>query len=270
MRNTSRRNRRRKSRAVRIITSISKKEFLVLLSALIILTIVFVIKISVQSSGAPKEGTEYTISTEDTTVLAGVSEAIYENLNTEENNEVAYGDPNNYIYPYNLMSADWGSEIYEAGFKYYEIPEEYKRYGGCFPEVVQAYLFSICEQYGVDYYIAVALIEKESSYRYDNVGDHGNSIGYMQIYQKWHTERMYELGITDLYNPYSNMMIGVDTLAEINNKYLESSGLNCVLMVYNMGEAGAKKLWKKGIYSSEYSRGIINRANEIKQELQEN
>ena len=31
----------------------------------------------------------------------------------------------NYTYPYNTMSADWGSEVYEDGFRYYEIPQEY-------------------------------------------------------------------------------------------------------------------------------------------------
>lgn len=29
----------------------------------------------------------------------------------------------NYTYPYNTMSADWGSEVYEDGFRYYEIQQ---------------------------------------------------------------------------------------------------------------------------------------------------
>lgn len=95
----------------------------------------------------------------------------------------------NYTYPYNTMSADWGSEVYEDGFSYYEIPQEYKDAGGCFPEIVQVYLWCECKEYGVDYYMVLALIERESGYHWDKVGDNGNSKGYMQIYEKWHIEQ---------------------------------------------------------------------------------
>lgn len=205
--------------------------------------------------------------------IAGVTEVIHGNLINEEPEPTveveAYGDPNNYIYPYNLMSADWGSELYESGFKYYEIPEKYVKEGGCFPEVVQAYLWCICEEYDVDYYMVVALIEKESRYKYSALGDNGNSKGYMQIYEKWHKERMEDLGVNDLFNPYHNLLVGVDTLAEIQSKYLESSGANCCLMVYNMGESTAKSNWKAGYYSTAYSRYILQRAEQIKQEIQD-
>ena len=173
----------------------------------------------------------------------------------------------NYTYPYNTMSADWGSEVYEDGFRYYEIQQEYKDAGGCFPEIVQVYLWCECKEYGVDYYTVLALIERESGYHWDKVGDNGNSKGYMQIYEKWHTERMEAEGVTDLFNPYQNIRVGLNCLREIQDKYLASSGENCVLMVYNMGESGAKKLWAKDIYSSAYSREVISRAQELRQEL---
>lgn len=165
------------------------------------------------------------------------------------------------------MSADWGSEVYEDGFRYYEIPQEYKDAGGCFPEIVQVYLWCECKEYGVDYYTVLALIERESGYHWDKVGDNGNSKGYMQIYEKWHTERMEAEGVTDLFNPYQNIRVGLNCLREIQDKYLASSGENCVLMVYNMGESTAKKLWAKDIYSSAYSREVIARAQELRQEL---
>lgn len=173
----------------------------------------------------------------------------------------------NYTYPYNTMSADWGSEVYEDGFRYYEIPQEYKDAGGCFPEIVQVYLWCECKEYGVDYYTVLAIIERESGYHWDKVGDNGNSKGYMQIYEKWHIERMEAEGVTDLFNPYQNIRVGLNCLREIQDKYLASSGENCVLMVYNMGESTAKKLWAKDIYSSAYSREVIARAQELRQEL---
>lgn len=187
-----------------------------------------------------------------------------------EEQEVKQEHDLNYVYPYNTMSADWGAEVYEEGFKYYEIPQEYKDAGGAFPEVVQVYLWCECKEYGVDYYTVLALIEIESGYKWDKTGDNGNSKGYMQIYEKWHTERMDAEGVTDLYNPYQNIRVGLNYLREIQDKYLSSSGENCVLMVYNMGESTAKKLWKDKIYSSEYSRSVLKRTQELRQELQEN
>ena len=175
-----------------------------------------------------------------------------------------YGDPDNDIYPFNTMSKDWGSEVYEEGYRYFQIPDEYKRSGGCFPEVVQVYLWSLCQQKGIDYYMVVAMIEHESGYRWDCTGDHGNSKGYMQIYEKWHRERMAEEGCVDLYEPYGNLRVGLNFLEEIWSQYYESSGANCCLMVYNMGAQTARSNWAQGVYSTSYSRGILARAEEIK------
>ena len=89
-------------------------------------------------------------------------------------------DPNNSVSPYSMMSTDWGTEVYAQGFKYYEIPASYKMAGGMFPEVAQIYLWCICREAGVDYYMALALIERESGYKYDATGDSGRSKGLMQ------------------------------------------------------------------------------------------
>ena len=180
-----------------------------------------------------------------------------------------YGDPNNEVYPYSMMSADWGAEVYEQGWRYYEIPSSYKMAGGMFPEVAQVYLWCICKDAGVDYYMVLALIERESGYKWDATGDSGNSKGLMQIQERWHTERMEALGVDDLYNPYSNMRVGVNYIKEIQDRYLASSGAHCVLMVYNMGASGANNLWAEGIYSTAYTKQILQRAQEIKQEIQD-
>lgn len=179
-----------------------------------------------------------------------------------------YSDPNNYVYPYSTMSSDWGTDLYESGFMYYQIPQEYIDEGGCFPEVVQAYLWCLCEEKEINYYVVVALIERESRYQWDASGDNGNSKGYMQIYEKWHRERMEQENVTDLYNPYGNIRVGLNFLQE-----LTGGGVNAdyhyVLMSYNMGESKAKQFYKNGVYSTDYSTGILQRAQEIQQELQE-
>jgi hypothetical protein len=199
------------------------------------------------------------------TVPSESSEAMGESKDTSKVQEFN-GDPNNSVYPFNTMSADWGAELYESGFNYYSIPEEYEKHGGCFPEVVQAYLWYLCEDRNIDYYIVVALIERESNYKYNASGDNGNSVGYMQIYEKWHKERMEAEGVTDLYNPYENIRVGLNFLEELFLKYEDPAK---VLMAYNMGESGAKKLWDKGVFETDYSNRILTRSQEIKQDIQD-
>lgn len=65
----------------------------------------------------------------------------------------------------------------------------------------------------------VALIEKESGYKFDKVGDDGHSIGYMQIYEECHRDRMERLNVTDLTNPYQNVLVGIDYLSELIERY---------------------------------------------------
>lgn len=214
----------------------------------------------VATSNPYKENAVYELKAEE---VASVS------TSTPEPIQLVYDDPDNYIYPYNTMSADWGGEIYEEGFKVYKIPEEYAREGGCFPEVVQVYLWSLCKEREIDYCTVVALIERESGYKYDAAGDGGKSKGYMQIGERWHKERMAEEGVEDLYNPYGNIRVGLNFLQSLNDRYLANSGISCVLMTYNMGESTAKSFWVDGVYSTDYTREILARADEIRQAIEQ-
>lgn len=166
---------------------------------------------------------------------------------------------------FDTMSADWGDEA--DGFVFYEIPEEYDRTGGYFPEKMQVYTYCVCKRYGVRYDLVVALIEKESGYKFNEVGDDGHSIGYMQIYEEWHKDRMERLNVTDLRNPYQNVLVGIDYLSELIERY---GTVQDALAAYNYGEQGAKRnLWKKGIYVYEYNQTIMNRMKEIEEELEQ-
>lgn len=161
------------------------------------------------------------------------------------------------------MSMDYGDEI--EGFVYYEIPEEYQKTGGYFPIEVQIYTYCLCEQQGVRYALIVAMIERESGYHYDRTGDGGESAGYMQIMQKYHSERMEELSATDLLNPYQNIRVGVDYMRELIEQY---GTIQDALAVYNYGATGAReKLWSNGIYVYSYNEGIMQRMKEIEEEL---
>lgn len=100
---------------------------------------------------------------------------------------------------FDTMSEDWGSDDLE-GFVFYDLPEKYAD-KGYFPEKMQIYTRCLCKQNDVPYALILAIIEYESGYEFDKTGDNGNSKGYMQIYEKWHTDRMQKLNCTDLMNP---------------------------------------------------------------------
>lgn len=188
---------------------------------------------------------------------SGQNEAVRAYMETQGQQD----EPDRYAI-FGTMSADWGGE--NDGFVYHAIPEEYENTGGYFPEKMQCYTYILCKQYGVDYSIVVALIERESSYVFDKVGDDGNSVGYMQIYESAHTDRMERLNCTNLKNPYQNVYVGIDYLAELIEKY---GTVQDALAAYNYGERGARThLWNNGIYVYSYNEGIMKRARELEEE----
>lgn len=162
---------------------------------------------------------------------------------------------------FDSMSEDWGIEDVE-GFVFYELPEEYRE-TGYLPEKMQIYIRCLCKQYDVPYALILAMIEHESGYVFDAVGDNGNSKGYMQIYEKWHTDRMERLGVNDLKNPYQNVYVGIDYLSYLLEKY---GTVQDALAAYNYGEKGAREnLWNNGVYVYSYNREIMQRMKEIEE-----
>lgn len=133
---------------------------------------------------------------------------------------------------------------------YYDIP---------LSEDLQDHIFAVCEEYGVDPDIVVSMIRRESGYRADAVGDSGRSLGLMQIQPRWHSERMAKLGCDNLLDPYQNVTVGIDLLAEL----IEQRGsTEWALMAYNGGPSYANKLTAAGKVS-EYAREIIAMAGEL-------
>ena len=147
---------------------------------------------------------------------------------------------------------------------YYKIPSEYKQ--ADLTKDLQKYLYDECKKRDIEYSLALALIERESGYYSKCCGDRGNSKGYMQVWESFHRDIMEAEGVKDLYDPEGNIRVGLDILQSLYEKY-GNSGDHCVLMVYNMGSGTANKLWKKGIYSTGYTREVISRAQEIKKDL---
>lgn len=125
-------------------------------------------------------------------------------------------------------------------------------------EDLQRFTYQQCREAGVDYELVLALIGAESGYRADVVAN-GN-YGLMQINQCNHQWLREELGITDFLDPRQNIRAGVCLLSGLAQEYEEPGR---VLMAYNMGEAGARRLWEAGTESSAYSRTVMDRRNAL-------
>ena len=109
---------------------------------------------------------------------------------------------------------------------------------------LQADLYGACKEFQVEYELALAVVEQETSYK-NLIGDDGESAGYMQVQKKWHQERMALLGVDDLMDPEGNFRVGCHFLKECIDKYGVEKGLG----YYNSGKAQV----------TDYSRQVLGR-----------
>lgn len=123
------------------------------------------------------------------------------------------------------------------------------------------YVNEIAENYNISPELIIAMIETESSGRWNIISEDG-AVGLMQIMPKYHEERMERLGVTNIFDPYSNILVGVDYLSELAEKY---DDLPTVLMAYNMGEYGSAIEKAENLEWSDYAKKIMRRS-EILQE----
>lgn len=144
----------------------------------------------------------------------------------------------------------------EPQVRFYDIP---------LSRELQEYTFRLCEENGLDYEMVLALMDQESDYREKAISK-TNDYGIMQINEVNHEWLKEELGIDDFLEAKQNIRAGIRILAELTAKYEDP---HLVLMAYNCGESGAKRLWKQGKTTSEYSRSIMARAEELRKEAEQ-
>lgn len=122
---------------------------------------------------------------------------------------------------------------------------------------LQRYIIETCKEYQINPSIVIAMCFYESSFNADVVGDNGESMGLMGISPRWCWPEMEKLNCPDMKDPYQNVTVGIDILAQKMAKY--DGNPEMALMSYNAGDAGAHRLWfDKGIYSTTYSSNIMN------------
>jgi len=119
---------------------------------------------------------------------------------------------------------------------------------------IRNYVNEIAKKYGMDPDLIMSVIQQES--RFDPKARNGNCVGLMQMSTRWHANRAKRLGVKDFYDPYSNILLGVDYISEI---YSGCKDMRLTLMIYNMGYSAAQKKFNNGQISS-YAKTIIARA----------
>jgi hypothetical protein len=141
--------------------------------------------------------------------------------------------------------------------------EEVTFYNVPLSEELQLHIFKECEKYNIAPALVMALIERESDFDVNALSPYGDK-GLMQVNPRWHTERAEKLGCTDLFNPFDNITVGIDYLAELK---AEKPDVYWVLMAYNKGREEATERLNNEDYSS-YAVGIVERAGEIESEVE--
>ena len=123
----------------------------------------------------------------------------------------------------------------------------------------QITLQRVCDEDDVCYEFALAMIESESRFQKDALGDRGRSVGYFQI-NKANWQRWKDKGL-DVYEPMDNLQIGVHMLHELAEKYTDPYE---VIICYKAGEGRGKKLYEAGKFkTSQYDcEAICARAAE--------
>ncbi len=148
---------------------------------------------------------------------------------------------------------------------YYE-EQAAKIYDVSLSSELQDYTYDLCKEYGVNFDLAIAIMDGESEYDIMafGVNDNGSTdSGLMQINSCNHEWLEEELGITDFFDPKQNILCGVFMLADLMERH---DDVHEILICYNMGERTMRKLRKKGIYTTEYSRKVVSKMKKLRKE----
>ena len=110
-----------------------------------------------------------------------------------------------------------------------------------------ALILEVEKEFSVERTLILSMIYQESRCKADALGPSGDT-GLMQVIPRWHQDRINSLGVTDLFDPLSNMRVGASLLSYLNvqiNPYE-------ALVVYNGGYA-------KPASSYNYAKEVLDR-----------
>lgn len=119
---------------------------------------------------------------------------------------------------------------------------------------LQLHIIRVAESYGIDPAVLLAMCFRESSYNPASIGDYGAAFGLMQIQPRWHSERMARLGCLDLLDPFQNVLVGADYLAEQRARY--GGDISKALVAYNAGHYNGT--------ITRYAKEVLAKAEELR------
>ncbi len=131
-------------------------------------------------------------------------------------------------------------------------------------EDVQHFIYDLAYACNIDYSFVMGLIQTESNFKSDAISP-TNDYGLMQINIKNHEWLTEKFGFNDYLDPYQNTSAGIYILTKLFEKYEDPTK---VLMAYNLGESGAKRLWENGIYETSYTNEVIQNITTINEEIE--
>lgn len=126
---------------------------------------------------------------------------------------------------------------------------------------LQIFIHEMCAEYGVDFRLVLAIISVESSFRCNAYNADTDCCGLMQINRINLPVLREKLGVTDLFSAYENAIGGIYLLRQALNY---DGDTEHALMIYNCGIGSAKKLFYKGVHSTEYSRKVLEARDNLK------
>lgn len=127
---------------------------------------------------------------------------------------------------------------------------------------IQDYIFKIADEYEIPAELIFATIEIESNFN-PNVISKTNDYGLCQINICNHEWLKENLGLDNMLDPYQNIKASAYMYSD---KLKSTDGdIGLAAMAYNCGSGGAQKLWNQGIYSTSYSRKLVNTYNKYKE-----
>lgn len=185
------------------------------------------------------------------TAKQGGQEENHTNIQADDKTLV-YGSYDDRIFTQE-MSLDWGAGDLDFVPLQCDMPYE-----------EQEFLFYLCNGYNIDFCLVMAMIQVESEFDASAVSV-TNDYGLMQINEINHDWLTNALDVTDYLDPYQNMRAGCYILRKLFERYQDTE---LVLMCYNMGENGASRLWKNGIYSTDYTEQVLNQQHIFQEQLE--
>ena len=131
---------------------------------------------------------------------------------------------------------------------------------------LKSYIYDECGWDEELYCFVMSVMKSESEFELYAVSADGHDKGLMQLRDTYYDAWKEEYNVYNPAEPYDNVTVGVSLLRKYLEKYEHK---NLALMCYNIGETGAKRLWQKGIYNTNYTMKVMNTYGEYLAEVKE-